>query len=152
MGGATRGGMYVAREARPPTSPSYVITLRSCCAWLDPRPPSAAPLKDPRSSPLQGERLADFACTEESQQAQLSEPHVAALRIYTTACFRAINDPLRDHGRKKPHPYPATVFFLTDAIKRLRAVHAHHAHDDHHAHDAHSGEHGDELELWRGDR
>ena len=70
--------------------------------------------------------------------------HVAALRLYTTACFHSINQPLRDLGRTKPHPFATTVFFLTDAIKRLRAVGA--ATDE----AAPDGETGSPRVLWRG--
>jgi len=58
------------------------------------------------------------------RRAQLKAAHVVALRLYTTAAFRSINGPLRDHGRTEPHPFAATVFFLTDGIRRLRAISA----------------------------
>ena len=74
-----------------------------------------------------GERLADFVAMHDACTAQLTSAHVASVRIYTTACFRSLNDPLRDTASKETHPFPATIFFLTDAIKRLRAVHAEHA-------------------------
>ena len=45
---------------------------------------------------------------------------VAALRLFTSSSFKQINEPLRD-GRC-PHPFKATVFFLTEALKKLRAV------------------------------
>ena len=71
-----------------------------------------------------GERLEDFARKPEAVTAELTLAHVAALRLYTTACFKGINVPLRDPERTTPHPYPATVFFLADGIKRLRASHS----------------------------
>ena len=70
-----------------------------------------------------GEVLEDFVNMEDAVKAQLNIAHVAALRIYTTACFMSINEPLRDESRTEPHPFPTTVFFLSDGIKRLRAVH-----------------------------
>lgn len=71
-----------------------------------------------------GERLADFGRKPEAVMSQLNLAHVAALRIYTTACFSGINMPLRDPDRTTPHPFPATVFFAADGIKRLRASHS----------------------------
>ena len=62
-----------------------------------------------------GKRLADFVSDNESQQAALSELHVAALRIYTTAAFECINQPLRDSGRRERgerHPLPFTTCLL----------------------------------------
>ena len=91
-----------------------------------------------------GELLCDFARMHEAQTAQLTEAHIAAVRIYTTACFHSINDPLREAARTKSHPFPTTVFFLTDAIKRLRAIHL--DSKDVHSHDADAPM----LNLWRG--
>jgi hypothetical protein len=87
-----------------------------------------------------GERLADFTAHKDAVKAQLTEAHVAALRVYTTACYKSLNEPLRDMERTKPHPFPATIFFLGDAIKRLRAVYA----------DEDDG--GRKMDLWRGMR
>ena len=70
-----------------------------------------------------GETLEDFVNMGDSCTAQLTDAHVASLRLYTTACFASLNDPLRDTNRTTAHPFPTTIFFLTDAIKRLRAVH-----------------------------
>ena len=95
--------------------------------------------------------LADFVEHPNSQRAQLLTAHVLALRkpitavlehascsrpmpatyarmnysgagLYTTAAFRSLNDPLRKGQR--PHPLPITVAFLTDGVRRLRAVSA----------------------------
>ena len=52
----------------------------------------------------------------------LSKAHVAALRLYTTAAYKTINNPLRDAGRTAEHPLPVTVYLLSEAIKRLRAA------------------------------
>jgi hypothetical protein len=51
--------------------------------------------------------------------------HVVALRLYTTHAFHSLNDPLRDRGRHErgvPHKFPATVFFIQEGVKKLRAV------------------------------
>ena len=90
-----------------------------------------------------GERLADFCNHESARKAELNEAHVLALRLYTTSCYRSLNEPLRDQERTHPHPFPCTIFFLTDAIKRLRAVYT-------------SGDGGTQDaalgDLWRGMR
>lgn len=75
-----------------------------------------------RDAGRNGERLADFVNHPSAKRAGLREAHVLALRLYTTATFRSINGPLRDHSRTTPHPFAATVFFLTDGIRRLRTI------------------------------
>ena len=48
-----------------------------------------------------------------------------ALRLYTTAAFVSINNPLRElvaASRVEPHPFPVTVAFISEGIKRLRAI------------------------------
>ena len=71
-------------------------------------------------------------------RARLQPPHVLALRLYTTAAFRSLNDPLRDAQRTEPHGFPATINCIAEGIRRLRAVSATRE-------DAHT-----EVELWRG--
>ena len=50
--------------------------------------------------------------------------HVVALRLYTTAAFGSINDPLRcsAEDRSTPYRFPTTVNLINEGIKRLRAV------------------------------
>jgi len=67
----------------------------------------------------------DFVAHESARTAGLEEAHVAALRFYTTAAFRTINNGLRDAKRfadGEPHPFPVTVAFMKEAIGMLRAV------------------------------
>ena len=45
-------------------------------------------------------------------------------RLYTTCSFSKINDPLRSDPVKRPHPFAATTFFISEGIKMLRAVEA----------------------------
>eukprot|EP00965_Chrysotila_dentata_P080615 2660135-Pleurochrysis_carterae.AAC.1 len=73
-----------------------------------------------------------------SRNAQLLPEHVVALRLYTTAAYQTINTHLRSNDA--PHPFPVTVAYLTDGIKRLRAKDL--------------GEGGGEAaaDLWRGMR
>ena len=68
-----------------------------------------------------GERLADFVSHPIATAHGLDEPRVAALRLYTTAAYSHINNPLRAGER---HPLPVTVAFIADGIKKLRAKRA----------------------------
>jgi len=80
---------------------------------------------DRRTASGDGMTLADFVSDPNSREAELEEAHVLALRLYTTRAYLLINIPLRDlgrHERGEPHPLPVTVAFLTEAIRRLRAV------------------------------
>jgi len=74
-----------------------------------------------------GMLLRDFVAHEHSRLAKLEQAHVVALRLYTTAAFESINNPLRDwarYERGEPHPLPATVALLRDALTKLRSVEA----------------------------
>ena len=54
--------------------------------------------------------------------AKLGPHHIIALRIYTSSSYSRINDPLRADPPVRPHPFAATVYFISEAIKMLRAV------------------------------
>ncbi len=72
-----------------------------------------------------GMRFRDFMQHEHAKIAELKEAEVAALRLYTSPVFDAINAPLRDHDRIKKgeqHPLPVTVSMIAKGIKKLRAV------------------------------
>jgi len=69
-----------------------------------------------------GKRLADFAADPTAVAAKLKTAEVAALRMYTTPVFKAINDPLRDTKSGKPHPLPVTVMLIAIGIRKLRRV------------------------------
>jgi hypothetical protein len=72
-----------------------------------------------------GMRLADFVNAESAKAAELTEAEVAAIRLYSTAAFRSINNPLRDQercGRGEAHPLPVTVTLIRDGLKKLRVV------------------------------
>ena len=80
-----------------------------------------------RAANGRGMRLADFVAHESARAANLTEVHVAALRLYSTDAFRAINAPLRDQerfGRHEPHPLPLTVAWIRDALSKLRKIEA----------------------------
>ena len=69
-----------------------------------------------------GMRLEDFLRAPSAILAGLSLADVASVRIYSTAAFRSINNPLRDMDRHlagMPHPLPVTVSFLQDAVKKV---------------------------------
>mmetsp|Transcript_48249 Transcript_48249/g.155570 ORF Transcript_48249/g.155570 Transcript_48249/m.155570 type:complete len:157 (+) Transcript_48249:726-1196(+) len=65
---------------------------------------------------------------ENVESAELTVPHVVALRLYTTLAFKYLNAPLRDraefYDKMRPHPLPKTVAFINEGIKKLRAVSA----------------------------
>ena len=55
----------------------------------------------------------------------LLPPLFASLFPDTTAAYWRVNNPLRDRKRyqeRRPHPLPATVFYIQDGIKKLRAA------------------------------
>lgn len=68
-----------------------------------------------------GWRLANFHQAAESKTAELTIAEVAALRLYTTAAFKWINNPLRRHS--KPHPLASATLFIYEGLKKLRALH-----------------------------
>jgi len=74
-----------------------------------------------------------FVEHREARAAQLTVGMVLALRLYTTACYKSINNHLRGFdvnfqprplSAEHPHPLPITVHLLTEAIGQLRAVEA----------------------------
>jgi len=85
-----------------------------------------------------GKTLKDFQADDFARAAKLQTPHVLALRLYTTAVFKSIVNPLRDASRKDPHRLPCTVHFLNEAIKMLRVV------------DMRQGRTCECRDLWRG--
>jgi hypothetical protein len=69
-----------------------------------------------------GMKLNDFMAHDYSRAADLKPPHVLGLRLYTTAAFRSLVNPLRDSGRTSAHPFPHTIHFINEAVRKLRAV------------------------------
>ena len=59
---------------------------------------------------------------DDARKAKLGRHHILALRLYTTSSYSRINDPLRADPLPRPHPFAATVYFISEAIKMLRAV------------------------------
>ena len=59
-------------------------------------------------------------------EAELSEGNVVALRYYTTHAFKYLNNPLRRtteyYDAHRPHPLPVTVAYISQGLKKLRAV------------------------------
>ena len=85
-----------------------------------------------------GKRLEYYVSHPMALRAGLEEAHVVALRWYTTPVYRALNAPLRDRDRTDAHPFAATIAFLSEAIKRLRAANVEEA--------------ATPVRLWRGMR
>ena len=96
----------------------------------------------------EGMLLADFRSHPHAVAARLTLVHVLVLRLYSTAAFASINQPLRmasDKDRASAaaaHPFPVLVMLLAEAIKKLRAVPARVVHG--------AGEETSTVELWRG--
>ena len=85
-----------------------------------------------------GMTLDEFVRHPSSTTAGLKTAEVLALRLYTTAAFKSLNNPLRDTSEDRPpHPFPCTVNYIRDAIGKLRAV------------EAANGDLG-MVDLWRG--
>jgi hypothetical protein len=98
-----------------------------------------------RDEGREGIFLEDFLQHPYAKMASLSRAHVIALRLYTTAAYRCINNPLRDRNRvkrKEPHPLPTTVLLISEGIKKLRAVIPEGS--------SGAGENGGGLTLYRG--
>ena len=100
-----------------------------------------------------GKPLSYFVNHPSALEAELLEEHVVCLRLYTTACYRSLNSPLRERAKAEesaglaasapmppPHPFKVTIAYLADGIKRLRAVGA--SRDDRH----------ERRDFWRGMR
>ena len=66
--------------------------------------------------------LDELMQTKQVKTSGIERHHVLACRLYTTSSYRIINDPLRTVPPTQPHPVAATTFFISDAIKKLRAV------------------------------
>lgn len=117
-----------------------------------PRDCDADGLRDDRKTPSgDGMALADFVAHPSSRLAQLTPAHVLAIRLYSTAAFHSLNGPLRDRERTTPHQFAATVFFLADGIKKLRALEADKMQKGSTTHRSRdSGEGSDAVDLWRG--
>jgi hypothetical protein len=80
-----------------------------------------------RDAGRQGEMLGDFVSHPNSVNAALTEGEVVALRVYTTAAYRVLNQPLRaelsnaNASLGSDCPFPVTVTLLASGIRKLRA-------------------------------
>lgn len=80
-------------------------------------------------SPLTAEEIRGQAITMEElmlsdsvQGAGLERHHVLALRLYTTSTYRSINNPMRQSPPVLPHPFAATLYYISDALSKLREL------------------------------
>ena len=64
--------------------------------------------------------LEHFVNHPTSKLAGLKIHHVLVLRLYTSSSFRKFNAPLRQG--ETSHPWKFIVYFLTEALKKLRVV------------------------------
>lgn len=56
------------------------------------------------------------------EMAGLELHHVLALRLYTTSTYKSINNPMRQTPPELPHPFAATMYYISDALSKLREV------------------------------
>lgn len=82
--------------------------------------------------------IGELMLSPDVQTAGLKKHHVVALRLYTTKSYESINKPMRKDPPTKPNPFAATTFFISEAIKKLRAV------------DAHKPDRNEPMVYWRG--
>jgi hypothetical protein len=97
-------------------------------------------------------RLEDFAKSTQAINAHINLAHVLALRLYTSPAFKSLNYPLRTYkcdaeGKimrppemKAPHSFPITVFYIREAILKLRAL------------ESVNGTQGQFQIMWRGNK
>lgn len=98
---------------------------QECLDYILNHPAGSSALEFPngvRDCGRNGERLTDFVRHPNSQMSGLSEAHVLALRLYTSAAYKSLNTPLRNLESSEPHPFPVTICLLAEGIKRLRSV------------------------------
>ncbi|EOD28826.1 hypothetical protein EMIHUDRAFT_114014 [Emiliania huxleyi CCMP1516] len=131
-----QGTAAIIEEAEALGDPEVLENLRFQNGWRRDCWPDGSSLGG-----REGMVLADFVALPVARRARLEEAHVVALRLYSTAAFRALNGPMRQlkvsNYRKgedglplpleppqlaAPHPQPATMAFIYEALKRMRAV------------------------------
>eukprot|EP00729_Bicosta_minor_P033135 gene33135-biopygen8881 len=57
-----------------------------------------------------------------ARDAGLEIHHVLALRVYTSPSYRSINNPMRQSPPVLPHPFAATLYYISDALSKLREL------------------------------
>jgi hypothetical protein len=67
-----------------------------------------------------GMQFDDFMALPHCRKADLERPHVLSLRVYTSSSYSCFNVPLQNGV--KPHPFKMCVYYLNEAIRKLRAV------------------------------
>lgn len=80
-------------------------------------------------SPLTADEIRGQSITMEAlmasdavRDAGLEFHHVLALRLYTTSSYKSINNPMRQSPPVLPHPFGATLYYISDALSKLREV------------------------------
>lgn len=70
----------------------------------------------------QSQTIDKLMTSSDVKDAGLERHHVLALRLYTTSSYKSINDPMRQSPPVLPHPFAATLYFISDALSKLREV------------------------------
>ena len=91
-----------------------------------------------------GQMLEYFVKHPIAVAAGLEMVHVVALRWYTSPAFAALNGPLRRETAGAPHPFAATITFLAEGLRRLRAQACSEMSD--------GARQLDQVRIWRGMR
>ena len=94
-----------------------------------------------------GKHLDYFINHPKTRAAGLEEVHVVALRLYTSQAYSSLNEPLRRPNG--PHPFAATIAFVSEGIKRLRTINAPERVWNASSHSIDVEERGS-VRLWRG--
>ena len=99
------------------------INLKTLMAGTYQHPPNGdgSPLT-PEDIRGQSMTLDELMQNSNVQDAGLERHHVLALRLYTTSTYRTINNPMRQSPPTLPHPVAATMYYISDALSKLREV------------------------------
>ena len=77
---------------------------------------------NPGESSGQVRTIEELMQCSEVQDAGLEIHHVLALQVYTSSSFKSINDPMRQSPPVLPHPFAATLYYISDALSMLREL------------------------------
>lgn len=66
--------------------------------------------------------IGELMASSNVQDAGLEIHHVLALRLYTTSTYMSINNPMRQSPPVLPHPFAATMYYISDALSKLREL------------------------------
>ena len=77
---------------------------------------------NPGEMHAQSKTMEELMACSAVKDAGLELHHVLALRLYTTSTYSSINNPMRQSPPVLPHPFAATLYYISDALSKLREV------------------------------